>query len=430
MLSTFETFVFENWDWNPLTKKLALRYSLDSIEQFEEIWTFDFEFEKTDPAALRSAMHGLWIAAGVSYFKAALPQKIAFATDGVTPAGAEFFGEVWQQGLGEFFLQNKLDPVHPNFPATLTPAPGSTQKLNGSLLPIGGGKDSLVSALALEHSGENFETWTVGDSVVQSDCCEQLGVDRVRVRRKICPNLLRLNKIGALNGHVPISSILAFAGVATALLRGKKYVVLSNEASASEPNTEWRGMEVNHQWSKSLDFEKKFREYVHSHISPDVEYSSLLRPLTELHIAELFAKNGWDRFGNIFSSCNRNFHLSGSKLDAGRWCGECPKCVFVSIILAPWIDAVEIEKNFGSVPFAEEKNTKLLAELLGLQNFKPLECVGTIAEARLAAHLGAERHPSLKKWTEEFDRPELNHQEWHEHVLPDDLEKILKNVTK
>jgi hypothetical protein len=284
-----------------------------------------------------------------------------------------------------------------------------------------------VSALLLREGNIDFETWTVGDSAVQTACCDALSVPRMKVRRQIAPELLRLNAEGALNGHVPISSILAFAGVVSALLRGKKHVVLSNEHSASEPNTEWKGLEINHQWSKSLDFEREFQQYVSDNISPQVQYFSLLRPFTELRIAEIFAKKGWDEFSALFSSCNRNFHLTGSKISS-RWCGTCPKCVFVSLILSPWLSAKQIESAFGSVPFDQRENETLMKELLGIDGIKPLECVGTIAEAREAVVLGSQKHECLKPWMEQFDAPVFDLQKMHEHLLPAEFESLLKKI--
>ncbi len=457
MQNSWSSFVFENWEWNAEKKNLSLRYSFDGEIQFEENWWFDFEItDQIDKNALEKAFQGLWLAAGVSYFKAALPKTIRFrestenkfqSTKGkeqivnnklqsanISESQAAFFEKVWMNGLGEFFFQNRIDPTGKvqfladkttNYTLQIT---NREFKLEGALLPIGGGKDSLVSAILLRAGNIDFETWTVGDSEVQSGCCTALSVPRAKVRRKICPNLLRLNKEGALNGHIPISSILAFAGVASALLRGKKYVILSNESSASEPNTEWEGLEINHQWSKSLEFEQEFQKYVIENISSEVKYFSLLRPLSELHIAEIFAKKGWEEFGSIFSSCNRNFHLEGSKIFS-RWCGTCPKCVFVSLILSPWISEKQMKESFGSVPFAETKNETLVKELLGLQGIKPLECVGTIAEAREAVILGSEKHECLQQWTKKFSNPNFDHRKWHQHQLPLEFETILKNIT-
>ena len=441
MKNCWKSFIFENWEWDAKEQKLSLRYSFDGEIQFEENWWFEGNIKNNiSSPALQKAFEGLWVAAGVSYFKAVLPKMIRFRettnnklqTSNISKSQAEFFEKVWMNGLGEFFFQNKIDPtgvVRFPYKSGLSSSKVYSFKsgLDGALLPIGGGKDSLVSAILLREGNIDFETWTVGDSAVQTVCCEALHVPRMKVRRQIAPELLRLNKEGALNGHVPISSILAFAGVASAILRGKKYVVLSNESSASDPNTEWEGFQINHQWSKSFEFELEFQHYVEENISPEVKYFSLLRPLSELHIAEIFAKRGWKDFGALFSSCNRNFHLEGSKI-ASRWCGTCPKCVFVSLILSPWLSTVQIESAFGSVPFAQLENEKLMKELLGLQGIKPLECVGTIAEAREAVSLGAKKHECLKSWVEKLDESTFDFRKIYKHLLPVEFEVLLKNI--
>jgi hypothetical protein len=66
--------------------------------------------------------------------------------------------------------------------------------------------------------------------------------------------------------------------------------VLSNEKSADEENTIWNGLKINHQYSKSGEFEKDFRKYVEINISKDINYYSKLRDKYELEIAEIFAK--------------------------------------------------------------------------------------------------------------------------------------------
>lgn len=445
MRNRWKEFIFENFEWDELSQKLYLRYSFDGEVMFEEVWSFEFELGNADlrsvnmKEVLDKAFEGLWLAAGVSYFKAGIPSEIVFrgnqtsnkviSCEGISESQAKFFEKVWMNGLGEFFYENEINPegvvkfpdIEPGFSSAKADfEPGFGLDLAGALLPIGGGKDSMTSAILLREAGVDFETWTVGDSKVQSDCCHALGVPRVQVRRQISPELLRLNKEGALNGHVPISSILAFAGIVSALLRGKKYVVLSNEASANEPNTVWKGMDINHQWSKSLEFEREFQKYVSENICGEVKYFSLLRPLSELRIAEIFAKRGWDDFGHIFSSCNRNFHLTGSVI-ASRWCGECPKCVFVSLILAPWLSGEEIEKEFGSLPFGDVRNEKLMEELLGLDGIKPLECVGTISEARQAVMLGAQKHVCLKKWAERLPHTTFDYGKLQGHLLPEEF---------
>ena len=322
-LSEIKEFVFEDFDWNPAKKELWLNYSLDGKINFTEKFTFNFNFaENYSEEALQKAFFGLWIMCGISYFKTCLPQKITIKHCELTKSQAEFFTKIYENGLGEFFVENKLNPhdqVH--FPFKENPAKFYPPSLNlkGTIVPIGGGKDSLVTAKILEKAGVNFSTWHVGKSPVILDCVDNLGKEDLQISREISPELLRLNQEGALNGHIPISAILAFLSVVTAILTGKKNIAFSNENSANFGNIEYMGKEMNHQYSKSLEFEKDFQNYVAENISPDVKYFSFLRPLTELKIAEIFAEICWDDFHDKFSSCNRNFHINKNPAKKGKW---------------------------------------------------------------------------------------------------------------
>ncbi|MCF7846805.1 MAG: endonuclease domain-containing protein [Candidatus Gracilibacteria bacterium] len=429
MHGKFDTFIFESWEWNPLAKKLFLRYSLDGEINFEEVWKFDFEFAKNqNQQPLRAAMKFLWIVAGVSYFKSVLPQNIVFAEGDVNKAQAKFFEKLWTQGLGEFFWQNKIDPRRVvRFPVneTVKSAPERVKKLNGTMLPIGGGKDSLLSAEILRAGEEAFVTWTVGDSLVQTECCKKLDAPRLKVSRKIAPELLELNKAGALNGHVPISSILAFGSVVTALLSGQKSIVLSNEHSANSENLEFHGQKINHQYSKSLEFEQDFQTFVAENITPDVEYFSLLRPLSELRIAEIFAEKCWDEWASVFSSCNRNFHLAGSKLGEKRWCGQCAKCAFVGLLFAAFLSPEKWKSVWGDPEIFVKQNRADLEALLGLKNHKPFECVGEIEESQTAVHLAAEKFSAFKPLAERVPKPKLDWKKWHPHAMPKKFETLL-----
>ena len=101
-----------------------------------------------------------------------------------------------------------------------------------------------------------------------------------------------------------------------------KYVALSNESSANESTV--AGSTVNHQYSKSFEFEQDFHKYEKDWLGSGVYYFSMLRPLSEFQIAKYFA--GATAYHDIFRSCN-----AGSKQDI--WCGHCPKCLFVFLIL-------------------------------------------------------------------------------------------------
>jgi hypothetical protein len=166
-----------------------------------------------------------------------------------------------------------------------------------------------------------------------------------------------------------------------------RYVVVSNEKSSNYGNVEYLGEVVNHQWSKSLEFEKLFQDYTAKFVTKDISYFSLLRPLSELKIVEIFAK--YRKYFSVFSSCNTNFRIVGGT--GRRWCGKCAKCIFVFSLLSAFVSKEEIAKIFGDNLYAKEENLPLFEELLGIRNFKPFECVGTPEEMKLAMYLAWEK---------------------------------------
>jgi UDP-N-acetyl-alpha-D-muramoyl-L-alanyl-L-glutamate epimerase len=106
-------------------------------------------------------------------------------------------------------------------------------------------------------------------------------------------------------------------------------------------------------------------------------YFSLLRPYSEARIARLFARE--TRFDRVFSSCNRNFRYDGH--DGPLWCGECPKCHFVFLMLAAAMPRQRVVGIFGQNLLARQENEASFRELTGLAGQKPWECVGEILEA-------------------------------------------------
>ena len=177
--------------------------------------------------------------------------------------------------------------------------------------------------------------------------------------------------------------VVALVLFVVGLLTGRPAVLASNEASASFGNTVWHGLDVNHQWSKSLAFERMVRAWLARHIADGPEYVSLLRPLSELRIMKAFSSHP-DYFDAV-SSCNTNFRQDGPA--ARRWCRVCAKCVFVAAMGRPWLDDAAYHRLFGGDPLADPANATLLEELLGRRGTKPFECVGTPHETLAALHL-------------------------------------------
>jgi hypothetical protein len=330
----------------------------------------------------------LWLAAGLSYYKTAAPRTVVVPA--LSEAEREWLDALYREGLGEFAAVNGVDlstrPVFEVAPGDV-PAPVAGLGLaRRSLVAVGGGKDSCVSLEVLRGGGSGeVLPFSVGGHPAARDCAAAAGLPLVVARRTLDPQLGALNRAGALNGHVPVTAIISVVAVAQAVVLGADEVVFSNERSADAPSFWAHGLPVNHQYSKSLAAERRLRAAL-SGVTPEITYYSLLRPLSELGIASVFAR--LDAYLPVFTSCNAAFRLDeGRRVE--RWCGSCPKCRFVFLVLAPFLPRERLGTIFGTDLLDDGTQLDGYRELLGLAGFKPFECVGEIEESRVALVLAA-----------------------------------------
>jgi UDP-N-acetyl-alpha-D-muramoyl-L-alanyl-L-glutamate epimerase len=349
--------------------------------------------------ALDAALDLLHLIAGVSYYKAGVPNRILVENTAVDRVTADFLDALYLHGLGEFAYQNKIDlrgrvrfSSHARHSGAgqddgeaEVDASEDRQPVIGlprsTLVPIGGGKDSLVSVELLKTAGDNSTAVWIGNSGLIESCARRSGLPMLNISRSISPLLFEYNRSGALNGHIPVTAINSAILVVAAILYGHDAIAFSNERSASSATLEYDGVPINHQWSKGWDFEQGFRALVRSQVAADLNYYSLLRPLSELAVASRFARS--NRYDDVFSSCNRNFRILGPK-PSDRWCGQCPKCHFVFLALAPFMPKPRLLGIFGRNLLDDPAQTAGFDALIEYHDHKPFECVGEGRESRAA----------------------------------------------
>ena len=370
--------------------------------------------------AFAHALQLLHLIAGVSYYKAGVPPGIRIEGAGIDQQTARFMDALYLHGLGEFAYHNKLDlRERIRFPANrgASAAPATACGLpRRTLVPIGGGKDSLVSVELLKRAGDPATAVWIGNSALIQSCAERTDLPMLNIGRAISPLLFEYNRAGAWNGHIPVTAINSAILVLAALLYGFDAVAFSNERSASSATLEYDGIEVNHQWSKGWAFEMAFRAELHRRVATDLDYYSLLRPLSELAVAARFARSS--HYDDVFSSCNRNFRILGPK-PSDRWCGQCPKCHFVFLALAPFVPKPRLLKIFGRNLLDDPAQTAGFDALIEYRDHKPFECVGEGRESRAAMALLAKR----AEWREDaiverFNREILGQLDAQELDLP------------
>ncbi|MCK5846608.1 MAG: hypothetical protein KAG84_04160 [Bacteroidales bacterium] len=338
------------------------------------------DFTRVSTSFLSQMVFNIGMVELISYWKAICPKEVNILPYNFDKEQLEFWKKIYFNGLGEFFYLNGINATQEDF-MTIFPnkevrflKPETIDVDSACIIPVGGGKDSVVSLELLKEHGENLAL-IMNPRRASKATADIGGLDKrtIVVKRFLDTKLLDLNAKGFLNGHTPFSALLAFISVLAAGIAGKEYIALSNEASANEPTIP--GTNVNHQYSKSLEFERDFRSYIEKSITPDIKYFSLLRPLSELQIASIFAKN--KKYFTEFRSCN-----VGSKENI--WCGECSKCLFTFIILSPFIKPEILEDIFGGNLLNIESHRQYFEELAGIASEKPFECVGTIDEVNAA----------------------------------------------
>ncbi len=413
----YNEFVFEDYCYDSARSTLSLFYSYDGGPRFEEQLIFDFVAQPLSSSArevLDRVFRLILLLSGVSYYKAFIPKVLTCRAFDIDETTAEFLQKFYEKGLAEFAFRNGVSlHGHLRFQSSSAPAatPTTLDLPRRICVPVGGGKDSIVTIECLRQGGQPPMLFSLGDAEPIAFCIAAAKLPFIRVHRRLDASLLKLNQEGALNGHVPITGILSAIALAAAVMSGCNAVAMSNEHSASAPNLELDGVKVNHQYSKSLEFERDFARYVEGFISPSISYFSLLRPLSEIEIAQRFAKHR-EYFG-VFRSCNTAFRQAREA--RGRyWCCDCPKCRFVFLALSPFVAKPDLIEIFGRNLLDDETQRDGFAELCGLQAIKPFECVGETSEsAGVMSHLAG--HPEwrddrvVRRLNEEF--PSLRHRD-------------------
>ena len=355
--------------------------------------------------AFDAALGLLHLFAGVSYYKAGVPPRVQVETGSLDAATAGLLDALYLHGLAEFAYRNGLDLREKiAFPRRSAPArnhgalghgrqissrAGTLLPPHRALVPIGGGKDSLVVVEALRAAGVDATATWVGASPLIAGVAARTGLPTLNIGRELSPVLFEYNRMGAWNGHIPVTAINSAILACAAVLYGFDAIAFANERSASAATLEYEGRQVNHQWSKGWAFEAMFADWLRSHVASDLDYFSLLRPFSELTVTRAFAKSGPAYF-DAFSSCNRNFRILGPK-PADRWCGQCPKCHFVFLALAPFLPKPRLLRIFGANLLDDETLAPGFDALVEYHDHKPFECVGEASEARAAFAALADR---------------------------------------
>ncbi|MCR5601457.1 MAG: hypothetical protein K6G33_12040 [Ruminococcus sp.] len=443
----YPVFVYRSYKITETDDSIEISYVFEfpDLAKFEPGWTFKKPagFTAKGDLTFERMAFSLGMAEAVSYWKAACSPEFRVECGELDDEQIQWWKKLWFMGLGELFFVNGINADRDTF-VNIT-ATGSfdsalsetVRQPKGCLVPIGGGKDSALTLETLVNAGMECRCYSINKrhSIIDTVTTAGLPEEALIIsQRHFDRSLIELNNKGFINGHTPFSSIVAFSAEITAYINGLKYIVLSNESSANESTVV--GQEVNHQYSKSFEFEQDFHSYEEKYLHTGQYYFSFLRPLAEFQIAKMFVSHR--KYLPVFRSCNL-----GSKVSPDIWCGECPKCLFVSLILSPFLSLSELNDIFGRDMLNEPNMKEYFIELIGQSEHKPFECVGSIDEVNLAVSLAIrklERNgEELPLLFEEYKNRGLYHPETidslndeccgsfnEQNLLPAEFKKILK----
>ncbi|HCP08335.1 MAG TPA: UDP-N-acetylmuramoyl-L-alanine--D-glutamate ligase [Candidatus Moranbacteria bacterium] len=391
-------FEFTSYDLDIKKSRAVFNYRIEFTNQealeFVEVISFPKPFLVKDVPIdlLENLLTSVHIMLGISYYKLYCPPKIRISTL-LSEDQADFWNIVYRKGLGEFFYRNKIDPrnlIKFPFSKKVKPVVSKFSRKNRSLVGVGGGKDSIVAIEILKKQTADITALVIETqkkSSISSNVIAKMQLESLVIERHLDEKIFQSFE-GAYNGHIPISAVFAFLGYFAAIIYDYSYVIVANEHSSNFGNVNYKGEEINHQWSKSSEFEMLFQEYTRKNICPDAIYFSLLRPFNEIRIVEMFT--AYKKYASIFTSCNRSFRVHKDRPDR-LWCGECPKCAFMFIMLSAFLNKNEVVEIFQKNMYEDEKLLPLFLDILGYGKMKPFDCVGTFDEARAALFMAKDK---------------------------------------
>lgn len=431
----YPEFIYDNYTYQVVGEEIVIKYKFLIPPEIEFSPIISVRFRESQ--ILDNLVFHLGLIEMFSYWKATASPLIIIKAGTLNNQQIIWWHNLLIKGMGEFFYKNRLNFTADNFLTikngvssesstsgeSLRATPDVINKSDKFLVPVGGGKDSALSLNLLQKWGKQVTALVLNPTPAALRVIQASQVkDTIIVNRTIDPSLLELNTQGFYNGHTPFSAYLAFLSLLVARIYQIPQIALSNERSANEGNANYLGQEINHQYSKTYEFEKSFRKYVSAYLSchyvPPAEseavplnmrlpchpadggiprndtlrmsainYFSLLRPLYDLQIAQLFSH--FPVYHDKIISCNR-----GAKV--GKWCGECPKCVSTFTLLYPFVGEEKLSTIFGTNLFDQQSLWPRLVELIDPSIDRPFECVGTREETLIALYLATQLHQGDK----------------------------------
>ncbi len=394
-----KSFTFVTYKVNPKRSTITFTYKVEFrtgiTKTFKDKLIFNNIapelWDKVPDNVLKPTLESLLIMLGINYWCVFPTNNIKIKDFSLTQEQAKFWEELYLNGLGEFFYEMKMD-FHDliSFPydaKLVVPEPARFTTKERALLLNGAGKDSILSAEILKSSNTPFDFFAFAPTPAHKKIARLVGANTITVNRHRDPFMNFYTTLFGVSSSYPSVSTFTFVATLLAEVLGYNSIIFSNERSADFGNLNYLGLAVNHQWCKSSGAEKMVNDYIQKYITPDISTKSLLREYSEIDIVRRFVQ--YPKYLNHVTSCNSYFWLPLPMQMMQRkayWCKQCPKCVFLFACFGAFMPKAEVVKMFGGNLYTRKKLIPFFKRILGIEGFKPLDCVGEPEEMILAMH--------------------------------------------
>src|SRR5262249_5760630 len=146
--------------YDAATQTLSLGYRFENGPRFTEELRFEVpprQLTSSEQVVLDRIFRLLLLMAGVSYYKAYVPKALRGENVTIDCDTAAFMKEFYERGLAEFAFRNGISlRDHMEFRCqsrTRDDGPLPVSLPRRTLVPVGGGKDSIVTLECLKRSG-------------------------------------------------------------------------------------------------------------------------------------------------------------------------------------------------------------------------------------------------------------------------------------
>ena len=158
----FATFTFQSQEWHVESGGLSVRYlfDLDGRYRFRPTLTFParsfINWSRLSAPEMETLVFHIGMVELISYWKIACPRQVVIRPYSLTKAQTDFWKKLYYNGLGEFLYLNSIDCAEADLMDIASVSGKSFAKVMSQLeervlIPVGGGKDSVVTLELLRN---------------------------------------------------------------------------------------------------------------------------------------------------------------------------------------------------------------------------------------------------------------------------------------